>query len=135
MAQLNPYLFFKGNCREAMMFYQDALNAKLFMQIAGESPMAAQMPKEMHNNVLHSSLERDGFSLMAADIMDSDMPNPGNTMYLYLVCNSKEEIETLFSKLSAGGKVIHPLREEFLSVLTDKFGFNWMLQYGTGPQG
>jgi PhnB protein len=135
MAQLSPYLFFKGNCREAMMFYKDALDAKLFMQAAGESPMAAQMPKEMHNNVLHSSLERDGFSLMGADIMDSDMPNHGNTIYLCLVCRSKEEIETLFSKLSAGGKVIHPLKEEFIGVFTDKFGFNWMLQYGTGPQG
>ena len=25
MAQLSPYLFFKDNCREAMMFYKDAL--------------------------------------------------------------------------------------------------------------
>lgn len=134
MAQLSPYLFFKGNCREAMMFYRDALDAKLFMQTAGESPMAAQMPKEIHNNILHSSLERDSFLLMAADILDSDMPNPGNTIYLCLVCKSKEEVETLFSKLSAGGKVIHPLNEEFLGVLTDKFGFNWMLHYGTGRQ-
>lgn len=134
MAQLSPYLFFKGNCREAMMFYKDALDAKLFMQIAGESPMAAQMPKELHNNVLHSSLERDGFSLMAADIMDSDMPIPGNTIYLCLVCKSKEEIETLFSKLSAGGQVIHPLNEASLGILTDKFGFNWMLHYGTDLQ-
>lgn len=135
MAQLSPYLFFKGNCREAMLFYQDALDAKLVMQTAGESPVADQMPKEMHNNVLHAALERDGLSLMAADIMDSDMPDPGNTIYLCLVCKSKEENESLFSKLSAGGKVIHPLKDGFVGVLTDRYGFHWMLQYQTGAQG
>lgn len=134
MAQLSPYLFFKGNCREAMLFYKDALDAKLFMQTAGESPVAAQIPEEMHNNVLHSSLQKDGFSLMAADIMDSDMPVPGNTVYLCLVCKSKAEIETLFSNLSAGGQVIHLLNEGFLGILTDRFGFNWMLNYEAVPQ-
>ncbi len=37
----------------------------------------------------------------------------GNTIFLCLVCSSKEEIETFFSKLSEGGQVTHPLKEEF----------------------
>jgi PhnB protein len=135
MAQLSPYLFFKGNCREAMLFYQDALDAKLVMQTVGESPMADQMPKELHDKVLYASLESEGLVLRASDIMDSDMPIPGNTIYLCLVCNSQAELESLFAKLSVGGKVIHPLKEGFVSVLTDQFGFNWLLQSGTGSQG
>ena len=44
---------------------------------------------------------------------------------------TKDEIHTLYSKLSAGGKADHPLNETFFGTfgdLTDKYGFNWMLQ-------
>ena len=137
MAQLNPYLHFKGNCGEAMKFYHDSLGGKLTLQTIGESPMAAQMPKEIHNNVLHSTLEKDGFLLMASDMMEPGDAVYGNTVTLCLVCNSKEEIQSLYSKLSAGGKVGHPLKEEFFGTfgdLTDKYGLNWMFQFGTMPQ-
>ncbi len=135
MAQLNPYLHFNGNCQEAMRFYRDCLGGELKMQTVGESPMAAQAPKESHNQVIHSVLERDGFVLMASDMMEPGEVIRGNTLTLCLVCSSKQEIQTLFSKLSAGGKVTHPLKEEFFGTfgdLTDKFGFNWMFQFGSG---
>src|SRR5260221_12126058 len=110
MATLNPYLHFKGNCREAMMFYRDSLGAQLDMQTIGESPMAAGVPKETHNNVLHSTLEKDGFVLMASDMTDPETAVQVNTVTLCRVCNSKEEIESLYAKLSAGGKIGHPLK-------------------------
>src|SRR5260221_12058953 len=110
MATLNPYLHFKGNCREAMMFYRDSLGAKLDMQTIGESPMAADMPKEAHNNVLHSTLEKDGFELMASDMTEQETAAQGNTVTLCLVCSSKEEIESPNAILSAGGKIGHPLK-------------------------
>ena len=50
---------------------------------------------------------------------------------------SKAEIETLFKKLSAGGHVNTPLKEEFFGTygdLTDKYGFHWMFQFGTGKK-
>jgi PhnB protein len=46
MTQLNAYLHFNGNCREAMTFYQACLGGELKMQAVGESPMAGQMPPE-----------------------------------------------------------------------------------------
>src|ERR1051325_5375958 len=107
MAQLNSYLNFPGNCKEAMTFYRDSLGGKLTLQTVGESPMAAQAPKESHNNVLHSVLEKDGFVIMAADMMEPGTGDAGNMLSLCLVCQSKAEIETLFSKLSAGGKILH----------------------------
>ena len=53
-------------------------------------------------------------------------------LVLPVVYKSKEEIETLFSKLSQGGKVTTPLKHEFFGIygdLTDKFGINWMFQF------
>ncbi|MGA3052243.1 MAG: VOC family protein [Chitinispirillaceae bacterium] len=129
MAQLKPYLTFKGNCREAMTFYKECLGGELKMQTVGESPVAAQIPKEMHKNILHSVLKKDGFTLMASDMMGAGDLVQGNTVTLALICKNKEELEACFSRLSAGGKVGHALRKEFFGTigdLVDKFGFRWM---------
>ncbi len=131
MGQLNPYLSLKGNCREAMEFYKDCLGGKLTLMTVGESPMAADMPKEKHNNILHSVLQNDGFMLMACDAMGPIQPVQGNTVALCLSCKTQNELEECFSKLSVGGKVITPLTKEFFGTLgyvVDKFGFPWMCE-------
>ena len=131
MAQLNAYLNFNGNCREAMTFYQACLGGELTIQTVGESPMADQMPPAMKDNVLHSVLATDGFELMAADVMGPEEVVKGNTIYLCIIGSSKAEIEPIFAKLSAGGNVSHPLEEVFFGMygdFTDKFGIQWMFQ-------
>lgn len=130
MKHLNPYIGFDGNCREAMTFYKDCLGGELTMQTVDESPMAAQMP-EMKGKIMHSALMKDEKSvLMGSDMTDPGMNPKGNTISLCINCSDKEEIETFFGKLSVGGKVEHPLKEEFWGTfgdLTDKFGIRWML--------
>ncbi len=128
---LNPYLSFKDNCREAMEFYKGCLGGKLTMMTFGESPMAAKVPEPMHNNIMHSVLQNDGFMLMASDMMEPGESIQGTTISLCLSCKTKEELEASFKKLSAGGKVVSPLQEFFfgtLGNLVDKFGFRWMCE-------
>jgi len=132
MTQINAYLHFNGNCREAMTFYQGCLGGKLALQTVGESPMAGQMPAAAQKNILHAALTHDGITLMGSDMIGPEGVKKGNIVSLTLVCSSKEEIVTFFSKLSAGGKVAHPLKEEFFGTygdLTDKYGINWMFNY------
>ena len=47
MTQINAYLTFNGNCREAMNFYKEVLDGDLALQTIGESPMADKMPQKM----------------------------------------------------------------------------------------
>jgi PhnB protein len=132
MTQINAYLHFDGNCREAMTFYSQCLGAELKVQTVGESPMASQMPPAAQKQVLHCSLSRGGLSLMASDMLGPEGITKGNTISLSVVCSSKEEIETFFSKLSAGAKIRHALKEEFFGThgnLTDRYGINWMFTY------
>ena len=115
-----------------MTFYQACLGGKLALQTVGESPMAGQMPPEAQKNILHAALLNDGMVLMGSDMIGPGGVIKGNLVSLSLVCSSREEIESLFSKLSAGGKVAHPLKEEFFGIhgnLTDKYGINWMFTY------
>jgi PhnB protein len=96
------------------------------MQTVGETPVAGQMPPEAQNKIMHASLTKDSLALMASDMMGEDGLVKGNTISLLL-------IETWFSKLSKGGKVDHPLKEEFwgsvFGDLTGKFGMLWMLNW------
>lgn len=132
MTQINAYLHFNGNCREAMTFYKQCLGGELKMQTVGESPMAGQMPAVAQKQILHALLKNDGITLMGSDMMGPEGVTKGIAISLTLVCSSKNEIENFFPKLSAGGKVTHALKEEFFGTygdLTDTYGINWMFNY------
>jgi PhnB protein len=134
MTQINPYLHFDGNCREAMTFYKECLGGELVVQSVGESPMAGQMSAGEQKKILHAQLKIDGATLMASDMTGPGGLKKGNEISLTIVCSSKAEIESFFSKMSAGGKVTHPLKEEFFGWygdLTDKYGINWMFNCET----
>ncbi|GHN01897.1 VOC family protein [Cytophagales bacterium WSM2-2] len=131
-AQLNPYLNFNGQCREAMTFYQQCLGGELMMQKISESPMAAQMPSEMGAHILHSALTNGAIVLMGSDMMGAGLIR-GNEFTLCLSCTNDEEINGYFERLSVGGRVKTQLHQTFwgstYGELTDKFGMNWMLNY------
>jgi PhnB protein len=139
MTQINPYVGFNGKCTEAMSFYKECLGGELMMQKIGDSPIASQFPQAMGDQILHSSLTRNRtLLLMATDCVAPDGFKEGNNVALSLNCSSEEEINTFYSKLSEGGKIIDSLKMQFwgalFAVLDDKFGIRWMLNYNKNPQ-
>jgi PhnB protein len=133
MTQINAYLNFNGQCREALTFYKECLGGDLYLQKISESPMAAQMPSEAGPNILHGCLTRNGaVMLMGSDMMGNAL-RPGNVVVLCLNCSSDEEINDFFTRLSVGGQVKTPLHQSFWGAtfgeLTDKFGLLWMFNY------
>lgn len=83
MAKLNPYLNFDNNCREAMNFYKEVVGGELVLQTVGEMPaMAAQMPPEFKNRILHSVLTSGDIVIMASDL-NREKRVEGNTVHLY----------------------------------------------------
>ncbi|MHA4806812.1 VOC family protein [Flavitalea flava] len=133
MAQLNPYLNFDNNCREAMNFYKDCLGGDLVLQTVGESPeMAAHMPPEMKDSILHSTLTSGDMIIMASD-MSREKRIEGNTFHLCIICQNEDELNSFFSKLSSGGKITDPLADMpwggRYGALTDKYGKHWVFNY------
>jgi len=133
MTQINAYLNFDGNCREAITFYKECLGGELALQTVEGSPIEAQCPAAMKHQILHASLMKDGLILMGSDMQGPEGFIKGNNIALSLNCSSEEEINTFFSNLSQNGKITHALTEQFwgatFGVLTDKFGIRWMLNY------
>ena len=133
MTQINAYIGFNGKCREAMNFYRDSIGGELFIQTVEGSPAEAQCPASMKDQILHSSLTKDSLVLMGSDMHSPEGYREGNNIGLMLNCSSEEEINTFFSNLSVGGKVIDPLKKQFwgaiFGAIDDKFGIRWMLNY------
>ena len=130
MAKLNPYLNFNGNTEEAMNFYKGIFGGDLQLMLAGDSPAKDQMPPELHDQVMHSHLKSSTIEIMGSD-MAPVQPVEGNTVYLALICESEDELNEFYNKLSEGGKVEQPLTKAFFGwfgSLEDKFGKHWMFQ-------
>lgn len=133
MSQINSYLTFNGNCRQAMRFYQKCLGGKLVFQSIGDSPLSHKMPKEMKKYILHATLIKENLILMASDMVGEKGLIKGNAVSLMLDCKSKSEINSIYKKLSVGGKQTHALEISFwgalLGNITDKYGNHWLLHY------
>ncbi|WP_309610086.1 VOC family protein [Flavobacterium sp.] len=131
--QINSYLTFNGNCREAMTFYQHCLGGELTFQTIGESPLSDKMPTQMKDCILHSTLISRGFVIMSSDMTPETELIKGNNVSLMLNCSSEEEIRTIFDKLSEYGTIKHNLETTFWNALfgdlTDKFDNNWILNF------
>ena len=133
MTQLSPYVNFNGQCRQAMSFYKECLGGELHIQTVGGSPIEAQCPAAMKDQVLHSTLINKGIFLMGSDMQAPGAFIQGNNMAISVNCSSEEEIRSFYSNLSEGGYIIDELRLQFwgglFGVVTDKFGIRWMFNY------
>ena len=133
MTQINSYLTFGGNCREAMTFYKNCLGGELELQTIGESPLADKMQPQMKDSILHATLTKGALVLMASDMVGENGLIKGNAVSLMLNCSSEDEIRTFYKKLSTGGQATHPLEVSFWGALfgdlTDKYGNQWLLHF------
>ena len=133
MSSISSYLAFNGNCREAMTFYQQCLGGELVFQTIGETPLSEKMPKKMKDLILHATLTKGKLLLMGSDTVPEMGLIRGNAVSLVLNSGSEKELKNWYKKLSAGGKVTHPLQQNFRGALfgglTDKFGNHWLFNY------
>jgi len=128
--QLNPYLSFKDNARQAMEFYHGVFGGKLDISTFGEF-QASQDPAE-NDKVMHAMLTSDnGLVFMAADTPNGMEFTPGTNFSMSLSGGNETELRGFFDTLSAGGSVTMPLEKapwgDTFGMFKDKFGVNWMV--------
>ena len=127
--QLNPYLSFRDNAREAMEFYHSVFGGDLTISTFAEF-QASQSPEE-DNLVMHSALTvPGGISLMASDTPRRMAYTPGNDVSLSFNGNDAETLHRYWDGLSDGATITQPLvaaqwGDDF-GMLTDKFGVAWL---------
>ena len=129
--QLNAYLLFNGNCREAFAFYERTLGAKVESVLTAEgTPAAAHMPPEFHDKILHGRIVVNGATLMASDCPPQYYQTPQG-FSLTLSYTEPAEAERIFGALADSGQVKMPIQETFWAKrygqVVDRFGIPWMV--------
>ena len=130
MKEINAYLAFDGNCREAMEFYKKCLGAELQLVPFSEMPGDAAKAKEAKDRIMHARLAKGAAVVMASDTMPGMPFQQGNNFSVAVACENVQEIDSFFAAFSEKAKVTMPLQETFwaarFGMLTDQFGINWM---------
>ncbi len=134
MATIQPYLFFRGRCEEAIEFYKTALGAKVGMMMRfkenPDSPPPDVVPPSLGEKIMHASLAIDGATIMMSDGMKEGGPAFGS-MSLSLSVQNPQDVDRYFNALSQGGEVEMPLSKPFFAerfgAVKDKFGVSWMI--------
>jgi PhnB protein len=132
MPQIHGYLFFDGNCAEAMRFYQRTLGGKLDLMTAGQSPAAEHLPPGSADKIIHAHLATAGGGvLMASDWMAGEPWEPMRGFSLSLDYPTVADAEPVFKALLEGGKETMPFGSTFwaeaFGMLVDRYGTHWMV--------
>jgi PhnB protein len=123
---LDVYLFFRGDCREAMEFYKSVFGGDLTIQSYKDVP---GFETNHPNWTMHARLEGGDIKLMASDT-EKASPQAAKVS-LSLGGTDETRLREIFTALSIGGVITQELKKEFwgdiFGSLTDKFGIEWMM--------
>ena len=131
MKEINAYLIFNGNCREAVTFYQKCLGSELQLITFGD--MGGNVPPDAKDRIAHARISKGSAVLLASDNMPGMPFNAGDNSFVCLQCESGQETDQLFAALSEKGKTLQVPQEtqwaNRFAMFTDQFGTNWMLNF------
>jgi len=113
--KITPFLWFNNNAEEAMNFYSTVFkNAKFdILSRWGEDGMG---PK---GSVMSATFELEGQKFMALN--GGPMFSFTEAISFYVDCETQEEVDMFWEKLSAGGA------KSRCGWLKDKFGLSWQI--------
>lgn len=137
MTKLNVYLNFPGNTEEAFNFYKSVFGGEFSSLVRfKDMPMeGANVPEQDQDKIMHIGLPIGEDLLMATDAPESMgfKVNFGNSSYISVHPDSKEEADRIFNALSAGGEIEMSIADQpwgdYFGSLKDKFGVCWMVNY------
>ncbi|GAA4659802.1 VOC family protein [Gordonia humi] len=131
MANLNPYISFKNNARDAMEFYRTVLGGDLIITTFADFPDMVPDPAE-RELVMHSQLTTDdGLVLMGSDTPSTMPYAPPTGISVSYSGSDVDELRRIWDGLSDGGTVAVPFAQApwgaWFGMFTDRFGIAWMV--------
>ena len=115
MQKITPFLWFDGQAEEAMNFYVSIFkNSK-----AGTITRCGAHGPGPKGSVLTASFQLDGLEFIALN--GGPMFKFTEAISFFVHCETQQEVDELWGKLSAGGEV------QQCGWLKDKFGVSWQI--------
>lgn len=128
---LNPYLFFNGDCEEALKFYEQTLGARIEAVMKyGGSPSEKDVPPDWKDKIIHSRFTVGDTALMASDAPPPHYQRPAGFSVSISVDDTAKG-EKIFNALVENGTTIMPYQPTFwakgFGMCFDRFGIPWMV--------
>ncbi len=125
-----PYLFFKGNCADALTTYADIFGGTIGMTMkAGDMP-DIPVAEDKKDWIAHGEIAvGDGKLMLSDDVFEQSQAMAGAAVMMSYATTA--EAAAVFGKLADGGQITMPFEPTFWSAgfgtVTDRFGINWMI--------
>ncbi|QGH33692.1 VOC family protein [Gracilibacillus salitolerans] len=127
--KITPYLMMDGNAREAIQYYQKALDAEVPMLITYDD-MPEPPKEELKDLVAHAKLEIGDSAIWISDSPSTLPVQQGNQVTICITSNNVEQSRRFFEALKDEGQVKMPFQKQSFSPgygsLTDKFGVTFL---------
>ena len=129
-SQLNPYLNFNGNARQALEFYTSVFGGNLNVSTFADFGTPKDAPDA--GKVMHGQLETTaGYTIMAADTPPGMEYNGMHGFGVSLSGDDGDRLREYWERLSASGTVTMPLQKQAwgdeFGMCTDQFGVPWLV--------
>jgi PhnB protein len=141
MTTINPWINFNGNAEEAFTFYKSVFGGE-FAKIIRFKDLASTefpIPEKEENKIMYIALPiSEGNVLIANDVPEiiGKVNENENRSKISIRTESKEEADTLFNGLSAGGSVEGPISDSpwgtYAGMFRDKYGIEWIIEFSPG---
>jgi predicted 3-demethylubiquinone-9 3-methyltransferase (glyoxalase superfamily) len=115
MQKITPFLWFDGQAEEAMNFYTSVFKNSKIGRVTRYGA-AGPGPK---GTVMSATFQLDGQDFMALN--GGPQFKFTEAISLFVNCETQEEVDELWEKLSSGG------RKDRCGWLKDKFGLSWQI--------
>ena len=136
--QLELFINFDGNCREAVEFYAKVFKSEVKnLMTYGQAPPSPEYPVSESDvdKVMYADVLIGGITVMFMDMPTGSPLFAGNNITPTLSMDNQEEVERIFNELKEDGEVYMELQKTFFSelfgMLKDKFGVIWQILYYT----
>ncbi|MBM7516733.1 VOC family protein [Nocardioides nitrophenolicus] len=140
---LNPYINWRGQAREAMEFYQSVLGGELtvmtFADMGGAAMDVAVADGEA-DWVMHAALSVSPTVLLMGADHPTHVPGEPQTQQVSISGPSEDEatLRSWWEGLSDGATVYQPLEKapwgDSFGMLHDKYGVDWLINIAGAPQ-
>jgi PhnB protein len=134
--QLDTYLFFNGDCADALALYQTAFDAQIHSLIRfRDTPDSANVAPEWQDKVMHGLFSVGPNAIMVSDGQFGQPRKDYAGFTLSIAANDAASGERIFSVLAEGGEILTPWQSTFFTagfgMLKDRFGVPWLINVVT----
>jgi len=139
--QLEMFINFDGNCREAVEFYAKVFKSTVNnLMTYGDAPPEPSYPlnEADKDRIMYAGIPIGGMVVMFMDYPSGSEYITGNNINPTVSTDDKDEVTRIFNELKEGGKIFMEPQKTFFSewygMVEDKFGVIWQILHYTHPE-